>query len=152
MKKVVPDGTRIKSLRLNSERASTQKELSHEVRISERRLRQIENKDSPVGADVLDRFAKWFGVHREHLAKSGASSPIAPAPQENVSNSVAEMAGSQSRAPRSRAISGAATLCRYSIRRNCQNGGLRHEASLLVAEGCRTVPGAHPSGTRGRAS
>ena len=79
MKKVIPDGSRIKSLRINSERASTQKELAHEIRVSERTLRQIENRDAPIGADVLDRLAKWFGVHREQIAKSTGGLPVAAA-------------------------------------------------------------------------
>ena len=70
MKKVVPNGGRIKGFRINSERASTQKELAHEVRVSERTLRAIENKDAAIGVDVLDRLAKWFGVHRAQLVKS----------------------------------------------------------------------------------
>lgn len=74
MKKVVPDGVRIKGLRIDSERASTQKELAHEVRVSERTLRAIENKDAAIGVDVLDRLAKWFGVHRAQLVKSNGSS------------------------------------------------------------------------------
>ena len=80
MKKVVPDGGRIKALRINSEHASTQKELAHEIRISERKLREIENEDAAIGIDVLDRLAKWFGVHREQLAKpAGASATASPA-------------------------------------------------------------------------
>ena len=81
MKKIVPDGGRIKDLRINSERASTQKELAHEVRVSERRLREIENRDAAIGVDVLDRLAKWFGVHREQLVKSSASSTMAAPPR-----------------------------------------------------------------------
>lgn len=78
MKKVIPDGARIKILRKSSERASTQKELAHLVRVSERKLRAIENQDATIGVDLLDRLAKWFGVHREQLIKSGAS-PAVPA-------------------------------------------------------------------------
>lgn len=77
MKKVVPDGGRIKELRINSERASTQKELAHEIRVSERRLRQIENKNAAIGVDVLDRLAKWFGVHREQLAWPTGATAVA---------------------------------------------------------------------------
>lgn len=92
MKKVFPDGSRIKRLRINSERASTQKELAHEIRISERTLRQIENKDAPIGVDVLDRLAKWFGVHREQIGKSAGASPVAAARGPYVFDSVlAEM-------------------------------------------------------------
>lgn len=92
MKKVIPDGSRIKSLRINSERASTQKELAHEIRVSERTLRQMENKDASIGVDVLDRLAKWFGVHREQIAKSTGASPVAAAPGPNVFDTIlAEM-------------------------------------------------------------
>lgn len=92
MKKVIPDGSRIKILRINSERASTQKELAHEIRVSERTLRQIENKDAPIGANVLDRLAKWFGVHREQIAKPTGVSPVPATPGPNVFHSVlAEM-------------------------------------------------------------
>lgn len=95
MKTVVPFGGRIKELRINSERASTQKELAHEIRISERKLRQIENKDAAIGVDVLERLAKCFGVHREQLARpatatvatsssTGAVQPRAPAVFQHV--------------------------------------------------------------------
>lgn len=76
MKKVIPDGARIKQLRTNSEKASTQKELAHEIRVSERTLRQIENQSAAVGVDVLDRIAKWFGVHRAQICTS--NEPIGP--------------------------------------------------------------------------
>lgn len=79
MKKVVPDGGRIKNLRINSERTSTQKELAHEIRVSERKLREIENIDSAVGIDVLDRLAKCFGVHREQLVKRADPTALAGA-------------------------------------------------------------------------
>lgn len=70
MKKIIPNGARIKHMRTNSERASTQKELAYEIRVSERTLRQIENQSVPVGIDVLDRIAKWFGVHRAQICVS----------------------------------------------------------------------------------
>lgn len=79
MKKVVPNGGRIKDLRINSERVSTQKELAHQIRVSERKLREIENKDAVVGIDVLDRLAKCFGVHREQLTKSAGATAAASA-------------------------------------------------------------------------
>ena len=46
--------------------------------VSERTLRAIENKDAAMGVDVLDRLAKWFGVHREH-SSSRATPPPCPA-------------------------------------------------------------------------
>lgn len=81
MKKVIPDGGRIKGFRMNSERTSTQKELAHEIRVSERTLRAIENKDSAIGVDVLDRLAKLFGVHREQLVKSSGSCTVPGPPR-----------------------------------------------------------------------
>lgn len=84
MKKVVPDGGRIKALRINSERASTQKELAHEIRVSERKLRGIENGDAEIGVDVLDRLAKWFGVHREQLARPAGQTAATSAPTAAV--------------------------------------------------------------------
>ena len=80
MKKVIPDGARIKQLRTNSEKASTQKELAYEIRVSERTLRQIENQNAPVGVDVLDRIAKWFGVHRAQICKSIEATGPSPQP------------------------------------------------------------------------
>lgn len=88
MKKVIPNGASIKYLRINSERASTQKELTFEMRISERTLRLIENENIPIGVDVLDRFAKWFGVHREQLTKSVESSTENPSVSQNLLKNV----------------------------------------------------------------
>ncbi|CEJ16302.1 helix-turn-helix transcriptional regulator [Xanthobacter sp. V2C-8] len=68
MKKVTPDGSQIKRLRTNAERVSTQKELAYEVRVSERTLREIENKNAPVPVDVLDRLAKVLNVRREQIS------------------------------------------------------------------------------------
>lgn len=81
MKKVIPNGARIKDLRIGSERASTQKELAHEVRVSERMLRSIENQNAAIGVDLLDRLAKWFGVHREQLVKSSGSPAVPVLPR-----------------------------------------------------------------------
>ena len=80
MKKVIPDGARIKNLRISSERASTQKELAHLVQASERKLRAIENQDAAIGVDLLDRLANWFGVHREQLIKASASPALSALP------------------------------------------------------------------------
>ena len=84
MKKVVPNGGRIKELRINSERAATQKELAHEIQVSERKLRQIENEDAAIGVDVLDRMARWFGVHREQLARPTCATAAASSSAGNV--------------------------------------------------------------------
>jgi transcriptional regulator with XRE-family HTH domain len=92
MKKVCPDGARIKQLRTNSEKASTQKELAYEIRVSERTLRQIENQNAPVGVDVLDRIAKWFGVHRAQICKSIEATGPSPQPgASSASKALAEL-------------------------------------------------------------
>lgn len=83
MKKVIPNGPRIKCLRIDAENKSTQKELAHEMWISERKLRAIENENAPIGVDLLDRFAKWFGVHREQISKSAQSLTQNPSVKEN---------------------------------------------------------------------
>ena len=101
MKKIVPDGRSIKALRINCEHASTQKELAHEIRVSERMLRAIENKDAAIGVDVLDRLAKWFGVHRSQLAKSAVPVPVEPPAQgSNVFDDILSELGKDRLVPR----------------------------------------------------
>ena len=48
MKQIIPNGPRIKELRLGLEKYSTQKEVAHAVRVSERKLRQIENESATI--------------------------------------------------------------------------------------------------------
>ena len=92
MKKVIPDGPRIKQLRTNSEKASTQKEFAYEIRVSERTLRQIENQSIPVGVDVLDRIAKSFGVHRRQICKSiEPSGPTSKAESDPAAKALTEL-------------------------------------------------------------
>lgn len=67
MKRYRANGTRIKELRNARERAATQKELAHEVRISERRMRLIENKDAELKVDELERLGKALGVPWQSL-------------------------------------------------------------------------------------
>lgn len=67
MKRFKANGKRIKELRSARERASTQKELAHEVRISERRMRLIENQDAELKVDDLERLGKAFGVPGQSL-------------------------------------------------------------------------------------
>lgn len=74
MKKVVPNGKAIKALRLDLEKGSTQKEFAHEVRVSERKLRQIENEDATITIDVLERIAKAVNVHREQIVVGSSTS------------------------------------------------------------------------------
>ncbi len=67
MKRFTTHGEKIKQLREARERGATQKEFAHEVRISERKLRLIENANAAVAAVTLDNMAKALGVRREAL-------------------------------------------------------------------------------------
>ncbi len=67
MKRYKTNGRHIKELRERRERCATQKELAYEVRISERQLRLIENRNKEINADVLDRIAKALGVPRQAI-------------------------------------------------------------------------------------
>jgi plasmid maintenance system antidote protein VapI len=57
VRKIQLDGKMIKELRDGRDRAATQKEFAHEIRVSERQLRAIKNKSALVTADVADRIA-----------------------------------------------------------------------------------------------
>jgi transcriptional regulator with XRE-family HTH domain len=69
MRKLQLDGKRIKQLRENRERGSTQKEFAHEIRISERKLRSIENINGEAAADVAERISRAVGVPVPALIK-----------------------------------------------------------------------------------
>lgn len=68
MKKVKPNGGQIKAYRQARERAATQKEFAHEIGVSERKLRQIENGNAEITVPILDRIAKALRVRREAIA------------------------------------------------------------------------------------
>ncbi len=74
------DGSEVKRLRSSRERSATQKEFAHEVGISERRLREIENAKSLVAVDVVDRLARALSVPRTQLCSS-APAPALAAPR-----------------------------------------------------------------------
>jgi len=57
VKRYITNGTHIRNLREQRECRATQKEFSHEVRISERYLRQIETQNAEVPVDVIRRIA-----------------------------------------------------------------------------------------------
>jgi hypothetical protein len=57
MRKIQLDGRKIKELRASREYGSTQKEFSHEIRISEPKLRAVENDLDAVSTQVADRIA-----------------------------------------------------------------------------------------------
>jgi transcriptional regulator with XRE-family HTH domain len=68
--KLEVDGAEVKRLRASRERSATQKEFAHEVGISERRLREIENAKSLIAVDVVDRLARALSVPRTQLCAS----------------------------------------------------------------------------------
>ena len=67
MRRFRANGEHIKRLRQNLEKQATQKEFAHQVRISERQLRVIENCNAEITADVVDRMARALGVPRQAL-------------------------------------------------------------------------------------
>jgi transcriptional regulator with XRE-family HTH domain len=87
MKKVTPHGQVIKQLRERRERLSTQKEFCHAVRVSERKLRMIENENSPVEIALLERIAKELGVHRQQISV-GIDGPVLVANSGNIFETV----------------------------------------------------------------
>ncbi|MBN8607575.1 MAG: helix-turn-helix transcriptional regulator [Caulobacterales bacterium] len=70
MLKLEVDGAEVKRLRSSRERSATQKEFAHEVGISERRLREIENARGLIAVDVVDRLARALSVPRTQLCAS----------------------------------------------------------------------------------
>lgn len=70
MKKVTPNGREIKSLREELEKGSTQKEMVHALKMSERSLRMIENENMPVEIVRLRHIATYLGVTPERIAYS----------------------------------------------------------------------------------
>lgn len=83
MKKIIPQGDRIKHLRLELERLSTQKEMANEIAVSVRMLRKIENENAPIAPVLLDRIAKLLGVHREAITLTPPTSSAAVAGTDN---------------------------------------------------------------------
>ncbi len=67
VKRFKTKGRHIKELRERRERRATQKEFAYEVRISERQLRLIENRNKEITADVVDRIGKALGVPRQAI-------------------------------------------------------------------------------------
>lgn len=77
MRKIQLDGRKIKELRASREYGSTQKEFSHEIRISERKLRAVENDLDAVSTQVADRIA---GVLKKPLQALLLVPPEPPVP------------------------------------------------------------------------
>lgn len=78
MKRYNPNGKYIKELRERRESRATQKELAHEARISERHLRQVENKNAAISLDVLQRIAKALGAPWEALVFASDQPRLVP--------------------------------------------------------------------------
>jgi transcriptional regulator with XRE-family HTH domain len=62
MRRIRIDGAKVKRLRQDRLRGSTQKELAHEIRISERKLRAVENSNAAIPADVAERLARALNM------------------------------------------------------------------------------------------
>jgi transcriptional regulator with XRE-family HTH domain len=88
MKQIIPDGPRIKTLRLGLERNATQKELAHAVRVSERKLRQIENESVPISVATMELLAKNLGVHREQITVRQSALQLVAADGETVFDTI----------------------------------------------------------------
>lgn len=86
MRKIQLDGKKIKELRDGRDRAATQKEFAHEIRVSERQLRAIENKNALVTADVADRIAHAVNKPLQILLARDDGPP--PSPQAAMQNAV----------------------------------------------------------------
>ncbi|MEC3949275.1 helix-turn-helix domain-containing protein [Sphingobium sp. HWE2-09] len=84
MKKVTPNGNLIKELRSQLEKGSLQKEMSHAVGISERRIRSIENENAAVTMPELDRIAAYLGVPRDTIAYAIDTPKLVPAPNDTA--------------------------------------------------------------------
>jgi DNA-binding XRE family transcriptional regulator len=89
VRKIQLDGRKIKELRDGRDRAATQKEFAHEVRVSERRLRAIENQNVLITSDVADRIARALNKPLQILLAHDHGPP--PPPQAAAQNTLEEM-------------------------------------------------------------
>lgn len=83
MKKIMPNGARIKQIRVQLERLSTQKEMANAISVSVRMLRKIENENAPISLVLCDRIAKLLGVHREAVTLSQPEKATATRPNRD---------------------------------------------------------------------
>lgn len=88
MKQIIPDGPRIKALRLRLEKNATQKELAYAVRVSERKLRQIENESAPISVATMELLAKNLGVHREQITVRQSALQLVAADGDTVFDTI----------------------------------------------------------------
>ena len=91
MRRYKTNGKHIKELRERREHRATQKEFAHEVRISERLLREIENRNGEITIDLVERIARALAVPRQAIISAcaqswlGASAGCEPSGQYPVS-------------------------------------------------------------------
>lgn len=78
MRRIRIDGAKVKGLRQDRMRGSMQKELAHEIGISERKLRAIENRNALVGADIAERLARALSVALPELLLAAEIGPPQP--------------------------------------------------------------------------
>jgi transcriptional regulator with XRE-family HTH domain len=88
VRRVQLNGRKIKELRDERDSGATQKEFAHEIRVSERRLRAIENSNALVTADVANRIARALNKPLQVLLAPGE----APAPQAGRTSNAVEAA------------------------------------------------------------
>ena len=83
MRKIQLDGRKIKELRTSREYGSTQKEFSHEIRISERKLRAVENDLDAVSSQTANRIAGALKKPLQALLLTPAE-PLVPSTQDQT--------------------------------------------------------------------
>ncbi len=87
VKKVTPNGTRIKELRTNSLVERPQKQFAKQCGISERHLRRIENENWVTPVPVLQRIAKELAIGLQEIA-FGTHGPMLVTQTKGVATSL----------------------------------------------------------------
>lgn len=80
MRKIRLDGAKVKRLRGERTERATQKEFAHEVQLSERKLRALENAGDAVSMDTANRIASALVVPVQTLFDEPPVPPIVVAP------------------------------------------------------------------------
>lgn len=75
------NGARIKRLRERLDRGGKQAAFAASVGISERLLRDVENKHAPLSLDKIELIAERLGVHRYEVMLPDFDCEVAPATQ-----------------------------------------------------------------------
>lgn len=69
MRKYPIDGKKLKQLRRDRDRGSTQKEFAYKVGLSERQLRKLENTSMAIPHDLLETLARELKVEPQQLSR-----------------------------------------------------------------------------------